>query len=459
VTTTARRLLGVMLIGALALAACGGDDSDGTPGAAKGQSTGATLRVPGDYATIQAAVDDAEPGDLILVGPGTYKEAVTVETDELTIRGTDRNEVILDGGFELDTGLRVVGADGVAAENMTARNYAAIGFYWTGVEGYRGSYLTTYRTGDYGIYAFDSTKGLVEHSYASGSPEGGFYVGQCFPCDAVIDDVVSEYNGLGYSGTNSGGDLYIVNSTFRYNRAGIVPNSGSYELCYPQREVTIVGNLVYSNNQPDTPATSTALRLMGNGILPTGGTNNLIEHNLVYDHERTGIGLVPRVEQDPNDDIPSTDDDDRPCSEARQDPPADPSDVPHPLRWNSRDNRVVGNVVSGSGWADLSVGTIDADGSELHNCFADNQFASSAPADLEALAPCDGEGGGDWSAGALDVAALIGTQRPPARDYKVAPVPAEHESMPDAESAPARPATDGPPEVDVEAIEVPQRPS
>jgi hypothetical protein len=38
-------------------------------------------------------------------------------------------------------------------------------------------------------------------------------------------------------------------------------------------------------------------------------------------------------------------------------------------------------------------------------------------------------------------------------------VPAERESMPDAESAPARPATDGPPEVDVEAIEVPQRPS
>jgi hypothetical protein len=170
VTTTARRLLGVVLIGALALAACGGDDSDGTPGAAKGQRTGATLHVPGDYATIQAAVDDAEPGDLILVGPGTYKEAVTVETDELTIRGTDRNEVILDGGFELDTGLRVVGADGVAAENMTARNYAAIGFYWTGVEGYRGSYLTSYRTGDYGIYAFDSTKGLIEHSYASGSP-------------------------------------------------------------------------------------------------------------------------------------------------------------------------------------------------------------------------------------------------------------------------------------------------
>ena len=64
---------------------------------------------------------------------------------------------------------------------------------------------------------------------------------------------MSEHNGLGYSGTNSGGNLLIVNSTFRNNRAGIVPNSGSYELCYPERETTIVGNLVYSNNQTDTP--------------------------------------------------------------------------------------------------------------------------------------------------------------------------------------------------------------
>src|SRR5690606_1832661 len=192
---------------------------------------GTTIRVPDDYETIQEAVDAAAPGDLILIEPGVYEEAVDVTTDMLTIRGLDRNEVVLDGGFELDNGIRVTGADGVAIENMTARNYTRNGFFWTGVEGYRGSYLTTYRTGDYGIYAFDSTKGLIEHSYASGSPDAGIYIGQCYPCDAVIDDVVSEYNGLGYSGTNSGGNLLIVNSTFRYNRAGIVPNSGSYELC------------------------------------------------------------------------------------------------------------------------------------------------------------------------------------------------------------------------------------
>jgi hypothetical protein len=456
--TTARRLLGVLSASVLVLAAaCGDDDGgDARDGAA---GDGITLRVPDDFDTIQAAVDEAEPGDLILIGPGTYEETVDVQTDELTIRGLDRNEVVLDGGFELDNGIRVAGANGVAIENMTARNYTRNGFFWTGAEGYRGSYLTTYRIGDYGLYAFDSTRGLLEHSYASGSPDAGFYIGQCYPCDAVIDDVVSEYNGLGYSGTNSGGNLVIVNSTFRYNRAGIVPNSGSYELCYPERDTTIVGNVVHANNQPDTPAIDVALLAMGNGILPAGGVGNTIERNLVYDHDRTGIGLVPFPEEDANDDIPPPEDDDRPCDDTRDEAPADPASLPDLLIWNPRDNRVVGNVVEDSRLADIGVGSLE-DVSQLGNCFADNTFATSAPLELEALAPCEGDGsGGDWSAGAIDLVALMTAEQPPSGDYKTTPVPGAQDNMPDAGTAPADPATRMPPAVDIDAIEVPDKPS
>ena len=137
-------------------------------------TAGATINVPADVATIQGAVDKAKPGDLILIQPGVYKEAVTVETENLTIRGIDRNTTILDGSFELNNGIKVVGANGVAIENLTARNYTKNGFFWTGVTGYRGSYLTAFRNGDYGIYAFLSYKGQLEHSYGAGSPTPAF---------------------------------------------------------------------------------------------------------------------------------------------------------------------------------------------------------------------------------------------------------------------------------------------
>ena len=446
----------LLLVGLVAAAACGGD-GDGASGEADVEPA-ATVRVPADHPTIQAAVDAAEPGDLILVEPGVYEESVTIETPEVTLRGTDRNEVVLDGGFELDNGVRVAGANGVAVENMTARNYTSNGFFWTGVEGYRASYLTAYRIGAYGIYAFDSTGGLIEHSAAAGSVEAGFYVGQCFPCDTVLDDVLAEHNGIGYTGTNAGGDLTILDSTFRHNRVGIMPNSGTYELCFPERDTTVAGNLVHSNNQPDTPATRSALRNMGSGIVVYGGTHNLITRNRVADQERAGDRLFSRREDDPNDALPPASEDDRPCREARLEPAADPADIPGSLDWDARDNRVVGNVVSGSGLADLATATLGADPAALGNCFADNRYESSAPADLEDLAGCDSPSAGDWTAGALDLAALLEAEVAPPGDYTTTPVPAAQPGMPDAATAPACPATEPPSQPDPEAVEIPAAP-
>lgn len=427
-----------------------------------------TLAVPADYPTITEAVDAAVPGDLILISPGVYNEAVNVTTDELTIRGLDRNEVILDGELELDNGIRVLGAKGVAIENMTARNYTNNGFFWTGVDGYRGSYLTAARNGDYGIYAYDSTHGLLEHSYASGSPDAGFYIGQCFECDAVIDDVISEYNGLGYSGTTSGGNLYIINSRFNNNRAGINTNSATYELCYPQRQLTVVGNLVYSNNQPDTPAIDDAILAMGNGILVEGGIGNVIERNRVYDHPKTGIGIIPFAEFEPNDTEPSPDTWDQPCSETRNKPLADPESIV-PIFWEPHDNSVQGNVVEASGVADLAMSAVATDLSiidptGLGNCFAGNTFTTSAPADIEALLPCEGTGsGGDYLATDLNVASWLDdvATAPPAVDYASAPTPEPPvlDGMPDAATAPANPAVNMPPKVDLAAITVPDKPA
>ena len=120
--------------------------------------------IPGQYSSIQAAVDAARPGDWVLIGPGDYHEtgnrvppgavgddtagaAVLVTTPSIWIRGMDRNGVVLDGtkpgasqcsSAPADQDLGPVGsggsptgrnglivfkASGVSVENLTACNF------------------------------------------------------------------------------------------------------------------------------------------------------------------------------------------------------------------------------------------------------------------------------------------------------------------------------------------------
>jgi hypothetical protein len=101
--------------------------------------------------------------------------------------------------------------------------------------------------------------------------------------------------------------------------------------------------------------------------------------------------------------------------------------------------------------------------SGLLNCFAENTYETSAPLDLEALAPCEGEGsGGDWAAGAIDIAQWLvdAETAPPSVPYDEAELPEIPvlDGMPDAETAPANPAVNMPPSVDLDAITVPEMP-
>ncbi|MCP5057661.1 MAG: plastocyanin [bacterium] len=372
-------------------------------------ASGITRHVPEDYPTIQAGVDAASPGDLVLVDRGIYREEVLVTTPSLVIRGVDRNEVIVDGEFLRGNGVLVL-ADGVAIENMTARNAVQNGFFWTGITGYRASYLTAYNNGLYGVYAFDSTDGLFEHSWASGSPDSGFYVGQCQPCKMVIRHVISENNALGYSGTNSGGDLYIVSSIWRHNIAGIGPNTLDSELLPPQRRSTIVANLVVANGNPEAPTLPLTRPVLGMGIVLAGGLENVVERNLVVGHQDHGIVVMPNQ---------------------------------HENFWPAKDNVIRKNIIRRSGRADLALAGPSSSG----NCFEANDFETSAPPGLEVFHGCRGLRlplGWDMLP-SLAVLRRVDWANSPnfeSSDYKVQPVPPDQPLMPGGVSAPVRPAVD-----------------
>ena len=418
----------------------------GGAGAAPGANTGTksgTIHVPADEPTIQKAVAAAKPGAMVLIAPGTYHESVTVDTghSDIVIRGEDRATTILDGDFSetagKENGFKVL-ANGVAIENLTARNFKSNGFYWNGVSGYRGSYLTSVRTGDYGIYSFGSTYGQFDHDYAAGSPDAGFYIGQCYPCHALITDVEAEWNGLGYSGTNAGGDLNVVNSSWHDNRAGIVPNSGSSEANAPQRGMAVTGNTVFNNNNAATSAILVAQIAQGNGILVAGGDDDVVQRNLVYNHDVAGIAVITLPEK-----LINTDD-------------------PKAQNYNAHKNKVTDNVVSDSRQFDLGlVPSIDTAKDSLGNCFSGNTFTTSSPASIETVVPCGTAAQAGFTAELARFAGLLGGTKPPSADYKTLPLPPVPTlaNMPNAKTAKPQPATRAnvPMKINVASIKVPTK--
>jgi hypothetical protein len=72
------------------------------------------LEVPRDYATIQAAVDAASPGDIIQVRAGVYNENVVIVTSGLRLHGS--SGAVIDGDGLTGSGILVLGT---AAQPVT----------------------------------------------------------------------------------------------------------------------------------------------------------------------------------------------------------------------------------------------------------------------------------------------------------------------------------------------------
>lgn len=365
------------------------------------------IRVPQDIPDVQDAVDAAGPGDLILLDRGIYPGGVEVPASmrDLTIRGVDRNEVVFDGQGQTLNAIEVEG-DGVTLENMTADGFAGNGFYWDGVDGFVGRYLTVYNVGLYGIYALESRDGLIERSYVSGAADAAFYVGECQPCDTVLRDLTAVLSAVGYSGTNAGGNLVLRDSRWTDNGVGIMPNSyDTGQEPPPQREMTVTGNVVEGSGTKETPVNTPLGGFVGVGIAIAGGADDLIEDNVVTESARFGIAVFSTLGLEG--------------------------------RWDPAGNVVRGNQVDGSGEADLAL----AAGAGAGNCFAGNTAGSSMPTDLDGPS-CPGA----EVEGSPQVAeALVGP--PPvlldlhpelqaAPGFETMPVPPPQPDMPGAERVP-----------------------
>jgi hypothetical protein len=377
------------------------------------------------FTTIQAAVDASRPGAFILVEPGVYDEEVKVAEphSHIYIRGMDRNEVIVDGqGLKVPggrNGIEIFKDDDVWVENLTVRNFerdelngpGGNEIWWNGGEGsdeigahgWYGKYLTAYDTGldgGYGIFTDNETEGKWEDIYASGFNDSGMYLGACPECRARIVGAVMEHNALGYSGSNSGGNLIIEDSTFRHNSTGVAPNSENpgdgpppqdgacgarpYRPPFsklPQFSSTHIAhctiirdNVIAENDDLSVPANSSAAAApWGAGVELPGDYGDLVEHNQIAGNPSDGVLAFEYPNPFP------------PTAET--------------IYFQNAGNKVSDNTFSGNGYLDKAfAGDVAFEGglfgskTSTQDCLSGNSFADATfPASIEGTWGCQNE--------------------------------------------------------------------
>jgi nitrous oxidase accessory protein NosD len=315
---------------------------------------GSTIVVhPGQ--SIQAAVNQAQPGDTVLVKPGVYHQAVLIKRDGVTLRGSGDflGGTVIKPPASTPNNLcnRFFGPTGVCifAKQVNTTNGKVItpvyddtvtglyvaGFKGSGVFGY-GTYgltvqrVTAVNNAEYGISRFESTKTLFANDTAVGSDEAGFYVGDSPNAASVMRDNVARGNALGFFIRHARG-VTVMNNRATGNCQGILllddgePGGAG--------NAVIQGNSVFRNNM-FCPPNEEAPPLQGGGILLLGATQTRVVGNSLKGNVGTQLnsgGIVvlsaaPFQGSDPQFDTISR-------NTAFRDKPAD-------LRWDGSGNSV-----------------------------------------------------------------------------------------------------------------------
>lgn len=119
------------------------------------------IKVPGDHATIRAAIDAATPGDEILVAPGSYPGTIDFKGKAIALPSSGRSKLTaIDGSGLNQTIVRCVSGEGpdTVLQRFTIAGSSAV--FWGGMWN-KGNSATDRGGGMYTDLANPSVNGCV----------------------------------------------------------------------------------------------------------------------------------------------------------------------------------------------------------------------------------------------------------------------------------------------------------
>jgi len=242
---------------------------------------------PGE--SIQATVAKAKPGDTIRVLPGTYKETVFIDKDDIHLQGVvaEGKWPVLDGESKLNDGILASG-HGTVIERMWVKHFKGNGIMTQGANNYRIVNNVVEGPTFYAIFPQFGRNGLVAYNIITKSDDAAIYVGMSDGVDVLYNETSDSIIGIE---TENSLNTLIEGNYVHDNVMGIAATNLPGLPIKRAENLIIRNNFVVRNNTKNfaPPGAITAGAPAGVGILVLGTDATIVENNLIRDNKSTGV--------------------------------------------------------------------------------------------------------------------------------------------------------------------------
>jgi len=206
----------------------------------------ATEHVVKNGELIQDVIRKAVAGDVIKVMPGTYKETIYIDKENITLSGVivKGERPLLDGENTRNDGILAAG-HGVIIENFHIKHYKANGIMTQGANNFIIRNNIIVGTSVYGIFPQFGKNGLVSHNILSKVEDAAIYVGMCDNVDVVYNETFDSVMGIE---TENSHNILIEGNYMHDNAVGFVASLVPGLPIKTAKNTLVRNNFIVNNN-------------------------------------------------------------------------------------------------------------------------------------------------------------------------------------------------------------------